>query len=60
MYGYDVSKTDLDDLHKLDAGQLGVLRDLILERLSQPGPVDKDALKSEIRAEMDRLLASGA
>jgi hypothetical protein len=56
MYGLDVSRNELDDLRRLDARQLGVIRDLILERLAAPGPVDKDALKEEIRREMARLL----
>jgi hypothetical protein len=56
MYGLDVSRNELDDLRRLDARQLGVIRDLILERLGAPGPVDKDALKEEIRREMARLL----
>ena len=56
MYGLNVSRNELDDLRRLDARQLGVIRDLILERLAAPGPVDKDALKEEIRREMARLL----
>ena len=58
MYGYDVSKNELGDLHKLDARQLAALRDLILERLAAPGPVDKDKLKEDIKSEIARLLAS--
>jgi ribosomal protein L29 len=56
MYGLDVSRNELDDLRRLDARQLGVIRDLILERLGAPGPVDKDALKEEIRRDLARLL----
>ena len=58
MFGFDVCRNELDDLRRLDARQLGVIRDLILERLAEPGPVDKDALKEEIRREMARLLTS--
>lgn len=57
MYGYDVSKNELGDLHKLDARQLAALRDLILDRLAAPGPVDKDKLKEDIKNEIARLLA---
>jgi len=56
MFGFDVCQNELDDLRRLDARQLGVIRDLILERLAAPGPVDKEALKQEIIREMTRLL----
>jgi len=58
MYGVDVCRNELDDLRRLDARQLGVIRELILERLAEPSPVDKDALKEEIKNEMVRLLAT--
>jgi hypothetical protein len=58
MYGFDVSRNELDELRRLDARQLGVIRDLILERLAEPGPVDKDALKEEIKNELTRLLTT--
>ena len=56
MYGYDVYKQELDDLRKLDARQLAALKDFVLEKLSAPGPVDKDVLKKAIIAEITRLL----
>ncbi len=54
IYGTD--DPDLDNLHKLNARQLAALKDFMLEKLSAPGPVDKDVLKKAIIAEITRLL----
>ena len=56
IYGTD--DPDLDNLHKLNARQLAALKDFMLEKLSAPGPVDKDVLRKAIIDEMTRLLTS--